>query len=74
MMVLHPVTESDRAHVSLSQCEAKLRLTHELARRAEITLRRALREVADAEDAMLRATIRLDRVPLTLHRTSRNSD
>ena len=74
MTALHPVSEAERAQVSLGESEIRLRQTHELARRAEETLRRALRDVADAEDALLQATIRLDRVPLKLHRASDNRD
>lgn len=74
MTALHPVSEAERAQVSLGATERRLRQTHEVARRAEEALRRALRDVADAEDALLRATIRLDRVPLRLYRASDNRD
>ncbi len=60
MSAWHPTSEQERDRATLTRCEGQLRQAREQARRADEALRKALRGIAEAEDALGRATRRMD--------------
>lgn len=62
MSAWHPDSERERASAAVTRCAGQLRQAQEHARRSGETLRRALREVAEAEGVLEEAARRLDRV------------
>jgi multidrug resistance efflux pump len=61
MSAWHPVSEEERARATLTRCEGQLRQAREQGRRADEVLKKTLRGIAEAEDALAQATRRLDR-------------
>ena len=62
MSAWHPDSERERATAAVTRSAGRLRQAQEHARRSSETMRRALREVAEAEGALEEAARRLDRV------------
>jgi len=56
----HPASEQERANATRTQCESRLRQAQESARHAREMLRRAIREVDEAEVALGEAMRRQD--------------
>ena len=62
MTIWQPVSERERAVATVAHCGQRLWHAQEAARRADEQLRRAIRDVDDAEQAALNAARRLERI------------